>query len=56
VTANETVIVPRGDVKSLQQGEISMMPEGLLQALNSAEVRDLVATSRARARCHGCDG
>ena len=43
VTANETVIVPRGDVKSLQQGEISMMPEGLLQALNSGEVRDLVA-------------
>jgi putative heme-binding domain-containing protein len=43
VTANETVLVPRGDVKSLQQGEISMMPEGLLQALNSGEVRDLVA-------------
>ena len=43
VTANETVIVPRGDVKSLQQGEISMMPEGLLQALNNSEVRDLVA-------------
>jgi putative heme-binding domain-containing protein len=43
VTANETVIVPRGDVKSLQQGEISMMPEGLLQALNNGEVRDLVA-------------
>jgi putative heme-binding domain-containing protein len=43
VTANETVIVPRGDVKSLQQGEISMMPEGLLQALADGEVRDLVA-------------
>jgi putative heme-binding domain-containing protein len=43
VTANETVIVPRGDVKSLQQGEISMMPEGLLQALSNSEVRDLVA-------------
>jgi len=43
VTANETVIVPRSDVKSLQQGEISMMPEGLLQALNNGEVRDLVA-------------
>lgn len=43
VTANETVIVPRSDVKSLQQGEISMMPEGLLQALTSGEVRDLVA-------------
>jgi putative heme-binding domain-containing protein len=47
ITANETVIVPRGDVKSLQQGEISMMPEGLLQALNSGEVRDLVAYLRS---------
>jgi putative heme-binding domain-containing protein len=47
VTANETVIVPRGDVSSLQQGEISMMPEGLLQALNNAEVRDLVAYLRS---------
>lgn len=43
VTANETVLVPRGDVKALQQGEISMMPEGLLQALSSGEVRDLIA-------------
>jgi putative heme-binding domain-containing protein len=43
VTANETILVPRSDVKSLQQGEISMMPEGLIQALSSGEVRDLVA-------------
>jgi putative heme-binding domain-containing protein len=43
VTANETVLVARGDVKSLQQGDVSMMPEGLLQALSNAEVRDLVA-------------
>jgi putative heme-binding domain-containing protein len=43
VTANETVLVPRGDVKSLQQGDVSMMPEGLLQALSNAEVRDLVS-------------
>ncbi len=43
VTANETVLVPRSDIKSLQQGEISMMPEGLLQALSNGEVRDLVA-------------
>jgi putative heme-binding domain-containing protein len=43
ITANETVVVPRGDMKSLQQGEVSMMPEGLLQALSNAEVRDLVS-------------
>jgi putative heme-binding domain-containing protein len=43
ITANETVVVPRGDMKSLQQGEVSMMPEGLLQALTNAEVRDLVS-------------
>jgi putative heme-binding domain-containing protein len=47
MTANETVIVPRGDVQSLQQGEISMMPEGLIQALTNAEVRDLVAYLKA---------
>ncbi|HZO86206.1 MAG TPA: dehydrogenase, partial [Verrucomicrobiae bacterium] len=43
VTANETVMVPRSDVKSLQQGEISMMPEGLIQSMTDADVRDLVA-------------
>ncbi|HMJ66665.1 MAG TPA: family 16 glycoside hydrolase [Candidatus Binatia bacterium] len=50
VTANETVLVPRGDVKSLQQGEVSMMPEGLLQALSNAEVRDLVAYLKSPAQ------
>ena len=43
VTANETLLISRSEVKSLQQGEISMMPEGLLQALSDAEVRDLVS-------------
>jgi putative heme-binding domain-containing protein len=43
VTANETLTVPRADIHSLRQGEVSMMPEGLLQALSEAEVRDLVA-------------
>lgn len=43
VTANETVLVARGDVKSLQQGEISMMPEALIQALSGGEIRDLIA-------------
>jgi putative heme-binding domain-containing protein len=43
VTANETLLVPRADVASLTQGDISMMPEGLLQALTGDEVRALVA-------------
>jgi len=43
VTANETLVVPKTDVQSLQQGEISMMPEGLIQSMTDADVRDLVA-------------
>ena len=43
VTANETLIIPRNEVKSLQQGEMSMMPEGLLQPLTDPEVRDLLS-------------
>jgi putative heme-binding domain-containing protein len=42
VTANETLVVPKSDVQSLQQGQISMMPEGLIQSMSDAEVRDLV--------------
>jgi len=48
VTANETLTVPRGDIKSLVQGEISMMPEGLLQAFNDGEVRDLMAYLKSK--------
>jgi putative heme-binding domain-containing protein len=29
VTANETIVIPRGDVQSLKQTELSLMPEGL---------------------------
>jgi putative heme-binding domain-containing protein len=50
VTANEVLVVPRGEVKSLTQGEVSMMPEGLLQALTDNEVRDLVAYLRSPAQ------
>jgi putative heme-binding domain-containing protein len=50
VTANETVLLPRGDVKSLQQGDVSMMPEGLLQALSNAEVRDLISYLKGSAQ------
>jgi len=43
VTATETVIVPKNDVRSLQQSQLSMMPEGLIQSITDAEIRDLVA-------------
>ena len=46
VTANETLVIPRSDVQSLKQGQISMMPEGLIQSMNDADVRDLVAYLR----------
>jgi putative heme-binding domain-containing protein len=43
VIPNDTLVISRPDIKSLTQGDISMMPEGLLQSLNSEEVRDLLA-------------
>jgi putative heme-binding domain-containing protein len=43
VIPNDTLVISRPDIKSLTQGEISMMPEGLLQALSQNEVRDLLA-------------
>ncbi|MBL9169410.1 MAG: c-type cytochrome [Verrucomicrobiales bacterium] len=41
-TANETLLLPRGDVRSLQLSELSMMPEGLMAQLTDEEVRDLI--------------
>ena len=41
-TANETLIIPKGDIESVQVSEISMMPEGLLAPLTEQEVRDLI--------------
>ena len=50
VTANETLIIPRNELKSVSQTELSMMPEGLLQALSEGEVRDLLAYLRSPAQ------
>ncbi len=50
VTANETIVLARGDVKSMSQSELSMMPEGLLQALTEDEVRDLLAYLKSPAQ------
>ena len=41
-TANELVTLPRDEIASQRQTELSMMPEGLLAALNDQEVRDLI--------------
>lgn len=43
VTANETLVIPRAEVASLQRGQLSMMPEGLLQALSEEEICHLIA-------------
>ncbi len=50
ITANETLIIPRHEVKSLVQSELSMMPEGLLQAINEDDARDLLAYLRGAAQ------
>jgi len=50
MTANETLVLPRTEIKSLGQTELSMMPEGLLQALTEDEVRDLLAYLRSTAQ------
>lgn len=42
LTANETATVPKKEIRSLKQNELSMMPEGLLDALSEQEVRDLI--------------
>ncbi|HYT58969.1 MAG TPA: c-type cytochrome [Haliangiales bacterium] len=42
VTQNETLVLPRNEIESIQQSELSMMPEGLLAPLNDQEVRDLL--------------
>ena len=41
-TANELLTIPREEIDSIRQGELSMMPEGLLAPLTDQEVRDLL--------------
>ncbi len=48
VTPNETLTIARGDIATLKQSELSMMPEGLLQALPEEEVRNLIAYLRGK--------
>lgn len=41
-TANELVVVPRDEIETSELSDISMMPDGLLDALSEIDVRDLV--------------
>ncbi|HWN97107.1 MAG TPA: hypothetical protein VNT99_18905 [Methylomirabilota bacterium] len=47
VTANETLVIPRNELKTVTQTELSMMPEGLLEAIGEAKARDLLAYLRS---------
>lgn len=49
-TGNETVTVPRTEIRKIAVSEISMMPEGILNPLNDAEIRDLIAYLRGTAQ------
>ncbi len=42
-TASERLTLPREDVEAVKTTEVSMMPEGQLEAFSSTEVRDLFA-------------
>jgi putative heme-binding domain-containing protein len=41
-TQTETLVLPRNEIGSILQSELSMMPEGLLAPLQDQEVRDLI--------------
>jgi putative membrane-bound dehydrogenase-like protein len=43
---NERLTLPRADVQAVLKGDVSMMPEGLLDPLGETEVRDLIAYLR----------
>jgi putative heme-binding domain-containing protein len=43
VTANETVILPKGEIAERRASEQSMMPDDLWKPLSQHEIRSLVA-------------
>jgi putative heme-binding domain-containing protein len=42
-TQNEQIVVPKNEIDTRQQSQVSLMPDGLLGKLSKEEVRDLVA-------------
>jgi putative heme-binding domain-containing protein len=47
-TANEALVVPKDEIETRTVSKLSMMPEGILEKLTDAEVRDLIAYLRAK--------
>jgi len=41
-TQNEVVIIPKNEIESRRQSNLSMMPEGMMERMTNEEVRDLV--------------
>jgi putative membrane-bound dehydrogenase-like protein len=42
-TQSESLILERSEIEALRPSSASLMPDGLLETLNSAEIRDLIA-------------
>ena len=41
-TVNEKIVVPKDEIESRKPSQVSLMPEGILQPLSFAQIRDLV--------------
>ncbi len=50
VTPNETLTIPRDEIKTISTSNVSMMPEGLLTPWSDHDVRDLVSYLRGPAQ------
>ena len=50
VTPNETLTIPRDEIKDIKTLDISMMPEGLLTPWSDSDIRDLVSYLRSPAQ------
>jgi len=42
-TVNEKIVIPKDEIESRKPSQVSLMPEGILQPLSFAQIRDLVA-------------
>jgi putative heme-binding domain-containing protein len=50
VTPNETLSIPRNEIKTITTSDVSMMPEGLLLPWSERDIRDLVSYLRGPAQ------
>jgi putative membrane-bound dehydrogenase-like protein len=50
VTPNETLSIPRNEIKTITTSDVSMMPEGLLLPWSEHDIRDLISYLRGPAQ------